>query len=511
MRKYFTIIFNRVVYTMLFVAVQLGALLAVLHFFKEQFVYFYAVCALLSVIAGIHVLNKDMNPAYKIAWLIPIMLLPIFGGLMYLMFGKLRMSRAQKRKLAEVEAKYGEALALYPGAAERLEAQGGDAALHAKYISSVTGVPPYTHTQTRYFPIGEAYFEALKAELEKAEKFILLEYFIINEGVMWDAILDILRRKAADGVEVMVMYDDLGCLFTLPQTYDRTLEKMGIKACVFHRFNSILNARFNTRDHRKICVIDGNVGFTGGINLADEYINARVRFGRWKDSGVMLRGEAVWSLTVMFLTMWDYFRREDHRFSDYAPASELVETTPDDGFVLPYTDTPYDDEALGETVYMNLINRARRYVYITTPYLVIDNEMLTALRTASKSGVDVRIIVPGVPDKKLVYSLTCSNFEPLLKAGVRIYLYTPGFIHAKNFVSDDCCGVVGTINLDYRSLYLHYECASWMYGSQAVTELREDFLQTFEDCQELTLDTLKHKNFLQNIGLALLRAFAPML
>lgn len=511
MRKFFTIIFGRIMYIILFVVVQLGALFIVLSFFQSKFAYFYVACMLLSIITGFYVLNKDMNPAYKIAWLIPIMLLPIFGGLIYLMFGKTRMSKAEKNRLKYCECKYSEAIQRYPGAFDMLSRDSEEAAMHSKYISTITGVPPYRHTATKYLHIGEEYFEAIMAELEKAERFILLEYFIIEEGVMWNKILEILKRKAASGVEIMVMYDDLGCLFTLPQTYDRTLEKMGIKACVFHRFNSILNARFNTRDHRKICVIDGNVGFTGGINLADEYINAYAKHGHWKDSGIMLKGEAVWSLTVMFLTMWDYFRKEDHCFSDYAPNTELKDCVSDDGFVQPYTDTPYDDEALGETVYMNLINRSRRYVYITTPYLIIDNEMLTALRTAAKSGVDIRIIVPGVPDKKFVYAVTRSYYEMLLKAGVRVYEYTPGFIHAKNFMSDDQYGVVGTINLDFRSLYLHYECAVWMYRSSAVAQIKEDFLRTMAQSEEITIAAVKKRTAIERVRLAVLRVFAPMM
>ena len=511
MKKFFTVVFSRVVYTLLFVAVQLGAVLVVLHFFEEQFVLFYAACGLISILAGLHVLNRDMNPSYKIAWLIPIMLLPLFGGLMYVMFGKTRMSKEETRRIAEIEGRYSEAIKLYDGDAAQLSEENGDAIMHSRYITAITGVPPYRHTKPRYFPIGEEYFTAMKEELEKAEHFIFLEYFIIEEGVMWNEILEILKRKAAQGLDVRVMYDDLGCLFTLPQLYDRTLEKQGIKACVFHRFNSILNSRFNARDHRKLCIIDGHTGFTGGINLADEYINVYEKHGHWKDSGILLKGQAVWSLTVMFLTVWDYFRHERDSFTDFAPPAECVSDTENDGYVQPYTDTPLDEEAVGETVYLNLIDRARRYVYITTPYLIIDNEMLTALRKASRSGVDIRIIVPGIPDKKLVYMTTRSYYGPLIEAGVRIYEYTPGFIHAKNFVSDDEYAVVGTINLDYRSLYLHYECAAWMYGSGAVGQVKEDFLSTLGQCREISGDMLKRKNLFQRIGLAILRAFAPLM
>ncbi len=511
LKRFFTIIFSRVVYSALFILLQLGALLFVFCFFKEQFVWFYAFCVLLSIAAGLHVLNRDMNPAYKLAWIVPILLFPIFGGFLYLLYGKARMTRSNRRSMAKVMERYRTAMSLVPGSAPELETESPDAAIHAKYISTVASVPPYRHTFTEYFPTGEAYFAALKEELEKAQRFIFLEYFIVEDGVMWGDILDILVRKAQQGVDVRMMYDDLGCVFTLPRSYDKTLEKLGIKACVFHRFNSVLDSRFNARDHRKICVVDGNVGITGGINLADEYINVYPKHGHWKDSGVLLRGRAVWSLTVMFLTMWDYYRKEQADFSMYLPGMEPAADTGATGYAQPYTDVPIDDEAVGETVYLNLINRAQRYVYITTPYLIIDNELLTALRTAAKSGVDVRIITPGVPDKRLVYAVTRSNYEPLLTSGVRIYEYTPGFMHAKNFVCDDRYGIVGTINLDYRSLYLHYECAVWMYGTASVPQIKQDFTDTLDSCLEITAATLPKRNIFQCIWLAALRAFAPLL
>ena len=511
MKKFLTVIFGRVLYTLVFVAVQICALLLVLRFFQDKFVYFYVFGVILSTCVGLRIISSNMHPSYKIAWLVPIMLLPIFGGLMYLMFGKMRLSQRESALMTEVDSRYKEAMQLYGGSAPELEKYNSEAAKHSKYIKAITEVPPYCHTQTRYLPVGEEYNEVILNELEKAEKFIFLEYFIIEEGTMWNSILEILERKARAGVDVRVLYDDLGCAFTLPQFYDLVLEKKGIKACVFHRFNSILNARFNVRDHRKLCIIDGNVGMTGGINLADEYINAHQRYGHWKDSGILLKGEGVWSLTVMFLSMWDYVRREHEEFSRFAPDEAFVSTIANDGFVQPFTDTPLDNEPVGETVYLNMINRAQKYVYITTPYLIIDNEMLNAFRTAARSGVDVRLIVPGVPDKKTVYTLTSSYCEMLVAAGIRVYKYDPGFIHAKNCVSDDEYGMVGTINLDYRSLFLHYECASWMCGCAAVGQIKEDFMATLEKCTEISPESIKKRNALQRLWLAILRAFAPMM
>ena len=391
-----------------------------------------------------------------------------------------------------------------------LEQQNPQAALHARYLFRSSGTPPFGHTATQYYSIGEDWYAALLQELEQAESHIFMEYFIVEEGTMWDTILEVLERKVQQGVEVRFMFDDLGCLFTLPRHYEQVLKEKGLKVCVFNPFNSILSPRFNNRDHRKICVIDGKVGFTGGINLADEYINAYEKHGHWKDTGVMLRGGAVWSMTVQYLALWDFATGDQDDFRAYAADPNWIRSIPHDGFVLPYTDIPLDEELVGEIAYLNTINRSTDYVYITTPYLIIDNEMVTALSTAAKSGVDVRIITPHVPDKKTVFFLTRSYYEPLLRAGVRIYEYTPGFIHAKSMVSDDLYGIVGTINLDYRSLYLHLEDAVWMYESQAVMDVKRDFLNTLATSQEIHLEDLGQLSWLKKLWLGILHAFAPL-
>ena len=308
-------------------------------------------------------------------------------------------------------------------------------------------------------------FPVLVKELEQAEHYIYIEYFIINDGVMWRTILDILEQKVAQGVDVRLIYDGFGCLTTLPYKYDKFLREKGIQCKVFNPFRPVLNIIQNNRDHRKICVIDGKTGFTGGINLADEYINQKERFGHWKDTAVMLKGDAVWSMTMMFLHMWNVVNgiQTPIDYAAHSPHAYHPEEFEGSGFVQPFTDTPLDGETLGENVYLNIINRAKRYVYICTPYLIIDNEMMTALCLAAKSGVDVRIMTPGVPDKKMVFLLTQSYYAQLIEAGVKIYEYQPGFLHAKSFVCDDEIAVVGTINLDYRSLYLHFEDGVWIY------------------------------------------------
>ena len=338
-----------------------------------------------------------------------------------------------------------------------------------------------------------------------------MEYFIIEEGQMWDTILEILKEKAAEGVDVRVIYDDFGCLFLLPTGYDKKLEAMGIKCCVFNPFIPLLTLRMNNRDHRKICVIDGHTAFTGGINLADEYINAIDKHGHWKDTALIIKGEAVWSFTVMFLTMWDYLRKTNEDYEAYRPHVHHPEPFEGDGFVQPYTDCPLDNESVGENVYLNLINNAKEYVYINTPYLILDHEMITALSQAAKRGVDVRILTPHHGDKWYVHGVTRANYWALVDDGVKIYEYTPGFVHAKTFVVDDEYAVVGTINLDYRSLYLHYECAAWLYKTKSVLDVRDDYLETLKVSQKITSADFNTIPWYRKIMFAFLRIFAPLM
>ena len=513
MKKFSGGIAARILAVVLIVCLQAAALVVMFLFFQKYFAYFYAFCGLVSLAVVLYLLREDSSPEYKIAWLIPISLLPIFGGLLYLLFGRIRPTRREKALGSAVTRRYKEALSAPPfardagKARQALGAQSHAAARQSAYIEAMAEAPVFSGTQTRYFPLGEEMFAQMVQDLESAEKFIFMEYFILQSGHMWDTILEILVRKARAGVDVRLMYDDLGCLFLLPGGYARQLEAQGIQCCAFNRFTNIFSSRFNNRDHRKICVVDGNVGYTGGINLADEYINAVKKHGHWKDTAVRLEGEAVWSLTAMFLSLWCYVRGKDEDFLPFAP----TETAPGDGFVQPFTDSPMDDEPVGETVYAQLLAGARHSVYITTPYLIIDSVMLHALCAAAKSGVDVRLITPGIPDKKTVFFLTRSYYEVLLRAGVKIYEYAPGFVHAKSFVADGETAVVGTINLDYRSLYLHYECAVWMHKTSAVQRVHEDFLATQALCRAVTLDDCTRLPLLKRVFLSFLRVFSPLL
>ena len=511
MKKIFQTLFQRLVIVGLLILVQLALLLTMIVWFDRYFVYFYAICVLVSIGAALYILSAKTNPAYKIAWLIPILLFPVFGGLFYLMFGGGKLTRGERRRMRAIADNFSSWDWRNPRILEELEQKDRAAANQSRYIQEYAWSPLYKNTSVQYFRLGEEMFAAMCQELEKAEHYIFLEYFIIQEGKMWNPILEILTRKAKEGVDVRVMYDDLGCIMTLPDGYFRTLRERGIQCQVFNPFIPVLSLRFNNRDHRKICVIDGHTGFTGGINLADEYINAYEKHGHWKDTAVMLKGEGVRGLTMMFLSLWDYISKDREDYDQFLVSRYQKEPVQAPGYVQPYTDSPLDDEAVGETVYLNLINKAQRYVYITTPYLIISNEMVTALCSAAKGGVDVRIVTPHIADKWYVHAVTRAYYEILVEAGVKIYEYTPGFIHAKTLISDDDYGVVGTINLDYRSLYLHFECAVWMYQTPCLEDMKEDYAHLMEVSQPVTLEECRSVNWLVKIGRSILRVFAPLM
>ncbi|WP_425499394.1 cardiolipin synthase [Anoxynatronum sibiricum] len=513
---------------------QLVILIAVISRFNEYFALFYAFSLVLSLVAFLWVVNSRINPAYKIAWIIPIMLFPIFGGLFYLFLGRSKMSRQKAAKMKAHEAKVKEAMKAHEPETRRclqvMEAHHVEAAVQSRYIADYGGYPPYEKVAGEYLSIGELKFQRLLSELKKAERFIFMEYFIIEEGVMWNQILEVLKEKAAQGVDVRLIYDDMGCLFTLPRDYHSQLESMGIQCGVFNPLIPVLSLRMNHRDHRKITVIDGHTGFTGGINLADEYINEIVKYGHWKDTGIIIKGPAVWNLTVMFLAMWDYLKGLEEDYFQFHPSAHHhhnhnetgvaditdrpgsgADDLPETGFVQPFADSPLDDEPVSETVYLNMIYKAKKSVYITTPYLIIANEMVTALCAAAKGGVDVRIITPHKWDKWYVHVVTRTYYRVLVESGVKIYEYTPGFMHAKTFVVDDLYGVVGTINMDYRSLYLHFECGVWLYHTPSVKELTHDFLDTLKVCHQVTMKDFQQVRWYTTLLGSVLRVFAPML
>ncbi len=487
--------------------IQTSIMIWFVNFLSWRWMWVYRICIILSTIMVIWLIRKYDNPAYKIPWIILILLFPIFGGLFYLLWGNTPFNRARARHRQTLQHPDFSG-APVPPASEALSAALPRHTRGARYIENESAMPVWSGSGTNDYAVGEKQFAAMCEALEQAERFIFMEYFIIEEGKMCNTLLDILVRKARAGVEVRVLYDDAGCLATLPHGYEEYLRGLGIRALRFNQFIPTLNTYLNNRDHRKICVVDGNVGFMGGINLADEYINVKVRFGHWKDTGVRLAGAGVANMTEMFLQMWEYATKEhvcDR--ARYMP----TEVRCGDGYVQPFYDSPLDDRNVGETAYMHIINRAQRYVYITTPYLILDNEMITALTVAAQSGVDVRIVTPGIPDKKLVYQVTRSYYLQLQRAGVKIYEYRPGFLHAKMIVSDDDVAIVGTMNMDFRSFFLHFECGTLLYGGETITEIRDDILETIGISREIDSDWFRGVPWVTSICASVLRLFAPML
>lgn len=464
----------------------------------------------LSVIISIWLLNKWDNPAYKLAWIIPILMFPTLGGMLYLLYGNKEPTRRLRKNLEYGYYLSQPFLEQEEEIVEELRKKDMHIARQCEYIDQYGLTPVYKNTETYYFPDGESYYKALLEELKKAKHYIFLEFFIIEKGKMWDSILDVLLEKVKKGVEVRIIYDDVGCVAKLPYKYYDKLQQLGIQCVSFNHFIPVFSMALNHRDHRKIVVIDGDISFSGGINLADEYINEVQRFGYWKDTGIMLKGDATWNFTVMFLQMWNSIRRSDRQFEKYKPRTYFPEGFAHDGFVQPYGDSPLDQEIVGENVYLNLINSAKNYIYATTPYLIIDNEMMTALCLAAKRGLDVRILTPGIPDKKLTFLLTQSYYHQLVNAGVKIYEYTPGFLHAKMMVADDETATIGTINLDYRSLYLHFECGVFLYQSRVVAEIKKDIQNSIEKSHQIT-EKECYKNWFQSMLQGILRIFAPLM
>ena len=488
---------------------QIGVISFFLLKYSESFFDFYLASLTLSIIIVFIIINNKSNPSYKIAWIVPVMIFPIFGGLFYLLYGGNKLSTREKLKMVIQNIEMTNSLKQDDEIIKKI----GDKSIYAKnqseYILNYAKCPVYNNTETTYFKIGEEKFEALLRELKKAEKFIFLEYFIIQEGKMFNSILEILEEKAKQGVDVRLIYDDVGCIVTLPHNYKNTLEAKGIKCRVYNPIKPFFTRRLNNRDHRKIVVIDGDVGFTGGINLADEYINEYEKHGYWKDAGIMLKGDAVWNLTVMFLSMWDYIDNKEEDYIKFKPSKNKYYNSK--GYVQPFDDSPLINEPIGETVYLNLINKAKDYIYINTPYLIIDNEMATALKIAAKSGVDIKIVTPYIPDKKFVHAVTKSYYESFIKDGIEIYEFTPGFMHAKTFVVDDEYGVVGSINLDFRSLYLHYECGVWLYKTESIKSMKDDYLETLKRCHKVTMEECKNTSSIRKVLRLIIRMFAPLL
>ena len=509
MRNFSKLIFQRVVVVSLGILLQIIFVLAGMSWLHEYRRWLGFAMSVLSWGAVITVICSHGNPSYKIAWAVLILAFPVAGLTIYLLFGGNRVSSHEARKMAGIERVTTNALTQDPEVLAQIEARGDDAYNHARYLFSCAHYPAYERSDAAYFPGGEPCFAAMLEELEKAKQYIFLEFFIIGNGEMWGKILDILKRKAAAGLDVRVLYDDFGCITRLPMGYAKKLREMGIRAHAFNPYIPILSARLNNRDHRKLLIIDGKAAFTGGVNLADEYINEYERFGHWKDCGILVRGKAVWSMTVMFLSLWGYVDRSEEDVGRFRV--DYPEKQGNTGFLQPFADSPLDNEDVGATILQSVISSAQERMWIMTPYLILDDKMTTALCVAAKTGVDVRIITPGIPDKWYVHAVTRANYEELMRAGVSIFEYTPGFIHSKVYLADTKQAVVGTVNLDFRSLYLHFEDAVYLYDTTVNAQVQADFEETFPQCKAITAEQCRHTRLTQRVLRALLRLLAPLM
>ena len=506
--KFFNRIFNRVTITVVLVALQVLWLLWAFFALTTGTARVWVTGVLngLSLLIILYLVRKDENSAYKVGWIALIGLLPLLGGALYLAFGNKRPSRRLRSKMQAVEQAHRADRAQQPGQTAGLCDENRGV---SRYLTQYGCYPAWQNTTARYFSCGEAMYPALLADLEKAEKSIFLEFFIVSQGKMWQGVEDILRRKAAQGVDVRLIYDDFGSLLGLPTDFVVRMERAHIRCIPFNPVVPLLSLVMNHRDHRKIVVVDGNVAYTGGVNLADEYINHIEKYGRWKDSALMLEGEGVRSMTALFLQMWSILCQPEFEqfLSDPIPAAANAK-----GFVVPYGDCPLDGERVGEMVYMDMLNRARKYVHIISPYLILDGELETALRFAAERGVDVHLILPGKPDKWFVYALAKTHYKALLSSGVKISEWQPGFTHAKIVIADGVEAVAGTINLDYRSLYHHFENAVWMRGTDCIANMEADFQDTLTRCRrvEQTRESIWQGKKLLHLAGILLKFIAPL-
>ncbi|MCI6012408.1 MAG: phospholipase D-like domain-containing protein [Firmicutes bacterium] len=508
-RGLLNVLFGRTTVILLMLLIQIGMIMAVYHWLEQYVTYFYIISIAVALCVCLHILNKAGDPTVKLTWMIIVMAMPVFGGALYLWIQMDIGHRILHRRLDQILASTKNYLQSDPDVLDEIRSEKPDLYELSVYMDAFGGYPVYQGCKVKYFPQGEDKFEDLLVELEKARDFIFLEYFIVDEGYMWGRILEILSRKVQEGVEVRVMYDGTCALYKLPYSYPKKLEALGIRCKMFAPLRPAVSTHYNNRDHRKILVIDGQTAYTGGVNLADEYINRRTLYGHWKDTAVKVQGDAVKSFTLMFLQMWNVDEKTE-QYDRYLNRDFHI-LPPQKGYVLPYGDSPLDNERVGEMVYEDILNRAERYVHIMTPYLILDNEMITALSFAAKRGVEVQIILPHIPDKEYAFALAKTYYRQLMAAGVEIYEYLPGFVHAKVFVSDNQKAVVGTINLDYRSLYHHFECGLYMQDVEEIDRIELDFRTTRSKCKRMTVEDLKKEKPGRRLKGLLLKIFAPLM
>lgn len=505
--KILKVLFSRIAIIIYSAILELLVIFCLYHFFRTQFAWIETILRLISVFFVIGIINNSKHLSSDIMWVLLLILFPVFTMFVYLLLVTGMLSSSTTKALVKQTADAKRYYVQDASVSREIECDHSDIQGQYNYIVNHAGFPFYHNCRFDYYPFGEKGYPVMLQELKKANRFIFLEYFIIEEGEMWNGIHDILKQKAEEGVDVRVMYDDMGSVSTLKKSYAEKLEKEGIKCVRFNKINPILGIIMNHRDHRKILVIDGKVAFSGGINLADEYINAKEKYGRWKDNCIRIEGESVYSFTLMFLTHWNALRKTDDDYSVFHVPCDILS---ENGYIAPYGDSPLDDEHIGQDIYLNILNSAEKYVYIMTPYLIIDNELKNALILCANRGVDVRIIMPGVPDKRIIWDISRSYYWALIQSGVKIYEYTPGFVHAKVFVSDDHIATVGTINLDYRSLYLHFENGTFLYNVKEIEDIKNDFIETNNESHLVEASDLNY-GLVRRIAIDIIKLFASEL
>lgn len=498
---------THIVFSAISLIIQIVFFAAMIMGLSEHYFFLNTLCTVLAVITVLYITNSSGKSSYKILWIIFILAVPIFGVTAYMLLGGGRVFPHVKRKMQKCENKYINQLPDDSATHETLRYNDGLHSRQADYLTLESGFPLYKNSSVEFLAPGEVFLPRFLEELEKAQKYIFIEFFIIAEGKMWSSVCDILERKVKDGVEVKVLFDDFGSIKRQNKTFIKRLRKKGIAVAVFNKIRPSMDIFMNNRNHRKIVVIDGKVAVTGGLNLADEYINQLERFGYWMDCAAIIKGDAVKSFLAMFCSTWEFTTGKGIDYAAHISEEKVLEK----GFLLPYADGPLDNKNPAEGIYMQILNSAQRYVYIATPYLIIDNSMKECLRLAAKSGIDVRIITPHIPDKWYVHPVTQYNYYDLLEAGVKIYEYIPGFIHSKFFVSDDSVATVGTVNMDYRSFIFHFECGVWMCDNKTVYDIKEHFNTLLLQCEQITLKKMKKSPWYVRLKRAVLHLFAPFM
>lgn len=514
MSKIVRIIYSNKLLGAILILIQFALVFGLCYFLSDYSHYIYGFSIVLSAALIVYEVNRQSEPGFKLTWVMLIAVIPIFGAMLYIV---LRYNHVGKKINDNIDMVKNNT-ALYTeqdsSTLDILADEYPEELGISKYIYNNSRFPTYTNSAVRYYSLGDEMFEGIKESLLTAEKFIFIEMFIINpKGRMWNEILDILKQKAKNGVEVRVMYDGMGCLGLLKSDIIDELIGYGIKCKIFSPIMPLLSTYQNYRDHRKIIIVDGKTAFTGGVNFADEYINERVRFGHWKDNGVRIFGRSASGFTAMFLQMWNAYavKVDEDDYKKYIKDSSADDLTENDGYVIPFADSPNRADRFGERMYINILNSARKYVHITTPYLVLGADMIDALKFASKRGVDVKIILPHIPDKPYAFWLAGTYYKELISAGVKIYEYLPGFVHAKMSVSDDKRAVIGTINHDYRSLYLNYECAAYLIGVSEIKEMESDFNKTLDLCELITVEQYKKRSVFKRFLGSIIRLIAPLI